>query len=228
MPPGSGCSKDRGSSRGPADGRPPTVGCMVDAESWTQIRTLVAARAEHNRASAARTGGAHFAIPDRVLATVLFTDIVAATETAVRLGDPAWVGLLRRHHAAVRVRLAGFGGRELDAAGDGFFASFETPGRAIACAFAIRDDVAALGLRIRAGIHTGECERIDRKLNGIAVHLGARIVAEAAAGDVLVSGTVKDLVAGAGFVFRDRGARRLKGMPDRYRLFDVSPAAAAA
>jgi class 3 adenylate cyclase len=158
----------------------------------------------------------------RVLATILFTDLVASTSQAVRLGDQAWIDLLRRHHAAVRRRLAEFRGEELDVAGDGFFAAFDAPGRAIECARAIRDDLAALGLQVRAGIHTGECERIDGKLNGIAVHLGARIAAEAEVGDIFVSRTVVDLVAGSGLAFEDRGARRLKGMPESWRLFAVA------
>lgn len=161
--------------------------------------------------------------PGRVLATILFTDIVGATSHAARLGDQAWIDLLGRHHAAVRRRLAEYRGRELDVAGDGFFAAFDAPGRAIECACAIREDLAELGLQMRAGIHTGECERIDRKLSGIAVHLGARIAGEADVGDILVSGTVKDLVAGSGRTFADRGRRRLKGMPEACRLFAVTP-----
>jgi class 3 adenylate cyclase len=157
----------------------------------------------------------------RVLATILFTDLVASTSQAVRLGDQAWIDLLRRHHAAVRRRLAEFRGEELDVAGDGFFAAFDAPSCAIECARAIRDDLAELGLQVRAGIHTGECERIDGKLSGIAVHLGARIAAEAEVGDVLVSRTVKDLVRGSRIAFEDRGARRLKGMPEPWRLFAV-------
>jgi class 3 adenylate cyclase len=158
----------------------------------------------------------------RVLATILFTDLVASTSQAVRLGDQAWIDLLRKHNAAVRSRLAEFRGEELDVAGDGFFAAFDAPGRAIECARAIRDDLAELGLQVRAGIHTGECERIDGKLSGIAVHLGARIAAEAEVGDVLVSRTVRDLVAGSGLAFEDRGVRRLKGMPEAWRLFAVA------
>jgi len=158
------------------------------------------------------------AAPDRVLATLLFTDIVGSTSRILRLGDRAWAELLSRHHAIVRRRLAEFGGEELDAAGDGFFAAFDAPGRAIECACAIRDDLAALGLPVRAGIHAGECERVDGKLSGIAVHVGARIAAEAGVGDVLVSATVADLVAGSGLAFEDRGERRLKGMPESRRL----------
>lgn len=168
------------------------------------------------------------AAPDRALVTLLFTDIVDATTTAARLGDRAWTALLRQHHAIVRDRLAAYGGRELDAAGDGFFAAFDAPGRAIGCALAIRDRIAALGPRIRAAIHTGECEHVDRKPTGIAVHLAARILTEARPGDILVSSTVRDLVAGAEFVFADRGERLLRGIPDRYRLYGVSPAHLAA
>jgi class 3 adenylate cyclase len=155
----------------------------------------------------------------RVLATVLFTDIVDATAEAVRLGDRGWVELLRRHHALVRRLLALHGGRELDAAGDGFFAVFDVPSRALTCACAIGDEVAALGLRMRAGIHAGECEHIDGKLTGVAVHLGARIAAAAAPGEVLVSATVKELVAGSGRRFTERGDRHLKGLPEPARLY---------
>jgi class 3 adenylate cyclase len=158
----------------------------------------------------------------RVLATILFTDLVSSTSQAVRLGDQAWIDLLRKHHAAVRGRLAEYGGEELDVAGDGFFAAFDAPGRAIECARAIRNDLEELGLQVRAGIHSGECERIDGKLSGIAVHLGARIAAEAEVGDIFVSRTVRDLVAGSGLAFEDRGVRRLKGMPEAWRLFAVA------
>jgi class 3 adenylate cyclase len=163
--------------------------------------------------------------PDRVLATILFTDIAGSTQKVIDLGDAAWRELLARHHALVRGLLARFRGEELDTAGDGFFASFDGPGRAIACACAIRDEVAELGLEIRSGLHTGECERVDGKLGGIAVSIGARIAAEAEAGEVLVSSTVKDLVAGAGFTFEDRGEHELKGVPGAWRLHTVVPSA---
>lgn len=160
--------------------------------------------------------------PDRVLATILFTDIVGSTRKAADVGDSAWRELLARHHALVRGLLARHRGEELDTAGDGFFAAFDGPGRAIEAACAIRDEVRKLGLEIRAGPHTGECERVDGKLGGIAVSIGARISAAAAPGDVLVSGTVKDLVAGSGLAFEDRGAHELKGVPGEWRLYAVA------
>jgi class 3 adenylate cyclase len=159
--------------------------------------------------------------PDRVLATVLFTDIVGSTSRAAELGDSGWRELLHRHHTLVRGELARFRGEELDTSGDGFFAAFDGPGRAIECALAIRDSVRSLGLEIRAGLHTGECERVDRKLGGIAVPTGARIAGLADAGEVLVSQTVKDLVAGSGLRFDDRGGHELKGVPGTWRLYAV-------
>ncbi|HVD25724.1 MAG TPA: adenylate/guanylate cyclase domain-containing protein [Gaiellaceae bacterium] len=158
---------------------------------------------------------------DRVLATVLFTDIVGSTERASQLGDRAWRHLLDRHHWVVRSRLTQFRGEEIDTAGDGFFASFDGPGRAIECARAVVEDVRALGLELRVGLHTGECERHDGKLTGIAVPVGARVASAAAPGEVLVSGTVKDLVAGSGFEFEDRGVHELKGVPGEWRLYAV-------
>jgi class 3 adenylate cyclase len=159
--------------------------------------------------------------PDRVLATVLFTDIVGSTARAAELGDAAWRDLLERHHTLVRGELVRFRGEELDTAGDGFFASFDGPGRAIECASAIRDAVRSLGLEVRAGLHTGEFERLDGKLGGIAVATGSRIASLAEPGEVLVSSTVKDLVAGSGIEFDDRGAHELKGVPGEWRLFAV-------
>jgi class 3 adenylate cyclase len=159
--------------------------------------------------------------PDRVLATVLFTDIVGSTSKAAELGDSGWRELLDRHHTLVRGELARFRGEEIDTSGDGFFAAFDGPGRAIECALAIRDSVRSLGLEIRAGLHTGECERVDGKLGGIAVPTGARIAALADAGEVLVSQTVKDLVAGSGLLFGDRGEQELKGVPGTWRLYAV-------
>jgi class 3 adenylate cyclase len=150
--------------------------------------------------------------PERVLATVLFTDLVGSTATAVELG-PRWAALLREHNARIRRVLARFAGRAIDTAGDGFFASgFDRPARAIECAFAIRDCVSELGLRVRIGIHTGECELIDGKPGGLAVVIGARVAAQAEAGEVLVSRTVTDLVAGSGIEFEARGLRDLKGL----------------
>ncbi|TML15760.1 MAG: adenylate/guanylate cyclase domain-containing protein [Actinobacteria bacterium] len=160
--------------------------------------------------------------PDRVLATIMFTDIVGSTERAAELGDAAWSELLARHHTLVRGELVRFRGEELDTSGDGFFAAFDGPGRAIECAAAIRDAVRSLGLEVRAGLHTGECERVDGKLGGIAVPTGARIAALAEPGEVLVSSTVKDLVAGSGIEFEDRGTRELKGVPGDWRLYAVT------
>jgi class 3 adenylate cyclase len=167
------------------------------------------------------TGVRHEPALDRVLATVLFTDIVGATETAARLGDQRWRELLVSHHDAVRRELARFRGREIDTAGDGFFATFDGPARAVRCACAIRDAMWPLGIELRAGVHTGECEVMGVKVGGIAVHIGARIANCAAAGEVLVSRTVKDLVAGSGLEFVDRGEPTLKGVPGSWPLFAV-------
>jgi class 3 adenylate cyclase len=164
--------------------------------------------------------------PDTVLATVLFTDIVRSTETASALGDRAWAELVERHHALVRGHLDRFRGRELDTAGDGFFATFDGPVRAIRCAQAIAQAVPELGLDVRAGLHTGECEVVGDKLAGIAVNIGARVASHAGAGQVLVSQTVKDLVAGSGLEFEDRGSTELKGVPGEWRLYAVADAAA--
>ncbi len=162
---------------------------------------------------------------DRVLATVLFTDLVDSTAKAVELGDREWTKLLGEHRALVRRQLGRYRGREIDTAGDGFFASFDGPARAIRCADAIVEGSSALDLRVRVGIHTGECELVDGKLGGIAVHIGARIAAEAATGEVLVSSTVKDLVAGSGLEFADGGVCELKGIPGEWHLYAVTRAA---
>jgi class 3 adenylate cyclase len=158
---------------------------------------------------------------DRILATILFTDIVGSTARITELGDRRWRDLLQQHHGLVRRQLVRFAGREIDTAGDGFFASFDGPARAIRCATSIAASVRELGLEIRAGLHTGECELVDGKVGGIAVHIGARVAAEAAPGEVLVSSTVKDLVAGSGIQFRERGAVELKGIPGEWRLYVV-------
>ncbi|MGZ4142526.1 MAG: adenylate/guanylate cyclase domain-containing protein [Actinomycetota bacterium] len=158
---------------------------------------------------------------DRILATVLFTDIVGSTERASAMGDKPWRDLLQRHHAAVRIELQRFHGREVDTAGDGFFATFDGPARGIRCAEAIRESLRGIGLEIRSGLHTGEVEIIGDKISGIAVHIGARIAARAEAGEILTSSTVKDLVAGSGLTFEDRGSHQLKGVPDEWRLFAV-------
>jgi class 3 adenylate cyclase len=163
-------------------------------------------------------------IPDTVLSTVLFTDLVGSTERAAELGDNAWRDLLSRHHGLVRRELARFRGVEIDTAGDGFFASFDGPARAIHAAQAIVVGVRDLGLEVRAGVHTGECELHDGKIAGIAVSMGARVAASASAGEVRVSSTVKDLVAGSGLEFEDRGTHELKGVPGEWRLYAVSDA----
>ena len=158
---------------------------------------------------------------DRILATVLFTDIVGSTERAVAEGDQRWTDLLDAHHKAVRSELRRYGGVEVDTAGDGFFVTFDGPARAIRCACAIRDAVDALGLQIRAGVHTGEVERSDEGLRGLAIHIGARVGAAAGPGEVLVSRTVADLVSGSGLTLSDRGEHDLKGVPGPWRLFAV-------
>ncbi len=159
--------------------------------------------------------------PDRVLATILFTDIVGSTARAAELGDASWRKLLGQHHALVRRRLGEFRGEKLDTTGDGFLASFDGPGRAVRCACAIRNDVTSLDLEIRAGLHTGEAQVIEGRIGGIAVHTAARVAAEAHPSEVLVSSTVKDLVAGSGLDFEDRGAHPLRGIPGEWRLFAV-------
>jgi class 3 adenylate cyclase len=159
--------------------------------------------------------------PDRVLATVLFTDIVGSTERAAALGDRRWRELRDTHHAIVRRELARYRGREVETAGDSFLATFDGPARAIRCALTVRDAVRQLGIEIRAGLHTGEVELMDDKVGGLAVHIGARVAAQAGASEVLVSSTVKDLVAGSGIQFSDRGTFALKGVPGEWNLFAV-------
>jgi pimeloyl-ACP methyl ester carboxylesterase len=166
-------------------------------------------------------GGWEQTEPDRVLATVLFTDIVGSTTRAAELGDRAWRGLLEEHHRLIRRELVRFRGSELDVAGDGFFARFDGPARAVRCACAITEGVREIGLELRAGLHTGECELMDGKVGGIAVHIGARVAKEAQPGQVLVSSTVKDLVAGSGLRFLEQGTATLKGVPDEWRLYAV-------
>lgn len=168
------------------------------------------------------TGTREVADENRVLATVLFTDIVGATAHAERLGDRAWADLLRRHHGLVRQELARFRGREVDTAGDGFFATFDGPARGVRCALAIRDVVRALNIEVRAGLHTGECEQMGEKVGGIAVHIGARVMGLAGAGQVLVSRTVRDLVTGSGLRFDDYGSHALKGVEGDWVLFEVT------
>jgi pimeloyl-ACP methyl ester carboxylesterase len=167
------------------------------------------------------TGDARPPAPDRVLATLLFTDIVGSTERAAALGDRAWKALLAEHHLVIRRQLGAFRGEEIDTAGDGFLALFDGPGRAIRAADSIRRALSELEIPVRAGVHTGECERTEGNVVGIAVHVAARIAAAAGPGEVLVSSTVRDLVAGSGIEFADRGLRALKGVPDQWRLYAV-------
>jgi len=159
---------------------------------------------------------------DRVLATVLFTDIVDSTRRAAEMGDRDWHALLDAHDAVVRSQLARFRGREVNTSGDGFFAMFDGPQRAIRCAMAIRDAVQSLGIEVRAGLHTGECEVRGDDIGGIGVHIGARVSALAGANDVLVSSTLRDLVIGSGIEFEERGIHELKGVPGEWRLFAVA------
>ena len=160
--------------------------------------------------------------PDRVLSTVLFTDIVGSTERASSLGDSAWRDVLEQHHASVRRELERFRGQEITTTGDGFLATFDGPARAVRCAVAIRDRMRESGLEVRAGVHTGECERMGDNIGGLAVHIGSRVAGLAGAGEVLASSTVKDLVSGSGIVFEDRGAHSLKGIPGEWRVFRVA------
>ncbi|MBT2323878.1 adenylate/guanylate cyclase domain-containing protein [Variovorax paradoxus] len=165
------------------------------------------------------TGERHASESDRVLATIVFADIVGSTERAAELGDARWHALLDSYYGVVRRQLARFKGREIDTAGDGFFASFDGPARAIRCAAAVISGARLLGLELRVGVHTGECEVMGEKIGGIAVHTGARVAAQAHPGEVLVSSTVKDLVAGSGLAFQDRGRHTLKGVPGEWRLY---------
>jgi class 3 adenylate cyclase len=152
---------------------------------------------------------------------VLFTDIVDSTARAVALGDREWAEVVGKHHAIVRSQLARFQGKEMDTAGDGFFATFDGPARAIHCACAIRQAIHELGIEVRAGLHSGECELVDGKTSGIAVHTGARVASLAGPGEVLVSSTVKDLVAGSGIKFADRGEHEFKGITEPWHVFEV-------
>lgn len=165
------------------------------------------------------TGERHVPEPDRMLATVLFTDIVGSTERAAALGDRAWRDLLEGHDRVTRRQIERWRGREVKSVGDGFLAVFDGPARGIQCAQAIADEVRALGIELRAGLHTGECELMGDDVGGIAVHIGARVAAHASAGEVLVSSTVKDLVVGSGIAFDERGAHVLKGAPGEWRLY---------
>ena len=195
----------------------PGVGHLALSTRGTQIQVEI----ERFLTDVWQTGGWEDTEPDRMLATVLFTDIVESTAKAIELGDRRWRDLLERHHTLVRRELLRYRGREVDTAGDGFLAAFDGPARAIRCACAIVHGVRDLGLSVRAGLHTGECEVADGKIAGIAVHTGARVAALAATDEVLVSNTVRDLVAGSGIQFSDRGPHALKGIPGEWRLFAV-------
>ncbi|MDX6482169.1 MAG: hypothetical protein QOG85_2679 [Gaiellaceae bacterium] len=192
--------------------RPDQIPVVGDtAPLFAELRRFVARAVERGGTEA-----------DRVLATVLFTDIVGSTARAAAAGDSAWRALLERHHSVVREQLIRFGGTEHDTAGDGFFASFDGPARAIRCACAVRDAVGSLDLELRAGLHTGECELLDGKVSGIAVATGARVSAHAGPAEVFVSQTVRDLVAASGITFDDRGVHELKGIPGEWRLYAVA------
>jgi class 3 adenylate cyclase len=166
-----------------------------------------------------RRGGGE---PTHIVATVMFTDIAGSTERARVLGDRAWADLLEVHNSRVRAELRRFGGREIDTAGDGFLASFDSPASAIGCARAALGSLREIGVDLRIGVHTGECDVVEGKLRGIAVHIGARVASKAEAGEILVSQTVKDLVTGSGIEFQDRGVHQLKGVPGEWRLYSVT------
>jgi class 3 adenylate cyclase len=183
---------------------------------WAQNDRLVADEIEEFI-----TGDRHADDLDRILATVLFTDIVGSTEIAAEVGDRRWAELVEAHHRIVRRQLDRFRGREVDTAGDGFFATFDGPARAIRCVQAIGEELRSLGLRIRAGLHTGECEVMDNKVGGIAVNVGARVAGHADADEILVSRTVVDLVAGSGIKFSEHGEHQLKGVPGAWLLYRV-------
>ncbi|HEU4449917.1 MAG TPA: adenylate/guanylate cyclase domain-containing protein, partial [Gaiellaceae bacterium] len=168
---------------------------------------------------ALQAAGQSLPAPDRILSTVLFPDIVDSTRQAAELGDSEWRALIRRHDDIVRGQLQHFGGKEIDRTGDGFLSAFESPARAIRCAQAIGAAVQSLGLRVRAGVHSGELEILGHHLGGIAVHIGARITALAGPDEVLVSQTVRDAVIGSGIAFEDRGAHELKGVPGQWQLY---------
>jgi class 3 adenylate cyclase len=185
---------------------------MPDVSTWTDGRVL-----DHVQRFLAE--GRVDTAPERVLTTVLFTDIVDSTSRAAEMGDERWRELLEAHHAVVRAEIARYGGKEIRGTGDGVFATFDGPARAIACAHRAVARVAELGLDIRAGVHTGEVELVGGRVEGIAVHIGARIAAEARPCEVLVSSIVRDLAAGSSIEFEDRGVRKLKGVPGDWQLF---------
>jgi class 3 adenylate cyclase len=172
---------------------------------------------------ALQAAGKSLPAPDRILSTVLFTDIVESTRQAAELGDSEWRALIRRHDDIVRSQLQHFGGKEIERTGDGFLSAFESPARAIRCAQAISAAIQSLGLRVRAGVHSGELEVLGHHLGGLAVHIGARITALAGPDEVLVSQTVRDAVIGSGIAFEDRGAHELKGVPGQWQLYVAAP-----
>jgi pimeloyl-ACP methyl ester carboxylesterase len=186
----------------------------IDHIPWTEDPEPILAEIE-----AFVTGSRPVEEPDRVLATVMFADIVDSTQRAAAIGDRAWTRELQEFYGLARRELERFRGREIDTAGDGYFATFDGPARAVRCAQTITREVSQLGLSLRAGLHTGEVEIVGDKVGGIAVHIGARIASHAAPGEVVVSNTVKDLVAGSGLQFEDRGLRPLKGVPGEWRLY---------
>jgi class 3 adenylate cyclase len=214
-------------SRATADADDPSVagrgqsGGFRDVAEWWAASAQITDQLEMILRKVKEQRGYEGPAPDQVLATVLFTDIVGSTAKLAEVGDRRWRDLLEQHRALVRRELARFGGSEIDTAGDGFFASFDGPGRAIRCACAIVDAVRGTGVDIRMGLHTGECELVDGKVGGIAVHIGARVAAAAEPGQVLVSRTVKDVVAGSGIKFCKRSATHLKGVPGVWRLYSV-------
>jgi class 3 adenylate cyclase len=193
----------------------PGIGHLAFGDAQSQITVEL----ERFLTEVWQTGGWEDPELDRMLATVLFTDIVDSTSVAIELGDRRWRELLERHNGLVRRELLRHRGREVDSAGDGFFATFDGPARAIRCAAAIVEGAQGLGIQVRAGLHTGECEVADGKVAGIAVHTGARVAAHAGPGEVLVSSTVRDLVAGSGIAFGERGVHQLKGIPGEWHLF---------
>jgi len=199
---------------------------FVELEGGDHLPWLGNADAVADEVEQFLTGARHAVEPNRVLATMLFTDIAGSTERAAELGDDRWRALLDSHNELVRRQLAAFGGREVKTLGDGFLATFDGPARAIRCACAIREEIGSLGIRVCAGVHTGECELIGADVGGMAVHIGARIGAWAAPGEVLVSGAVRDLVVGSGIEFADRGTHELKGVPGEWQLLAVAGARA--
>jgi class 3 adenylate cyclase len=189
-----------------------------DHAPWFSEPDMIAAEIEE-----LLTGARHARRSDRRLATVLFTDIISSTERAATLGDARWRALLERHHELVREELGRFEGKEVKTVGDGFLATFDGPARAIRCTEAVRDAVGGLGIQLRAGIHTGECEVMDNDIGGMAVHIAARVSGMAGAGEILVSRTVRDLVVGSGIEFQDRGSHELKGVPGEWGVLAVVP-----